>query len=98
MPFFKILRKAFEWSEKCEKAFQELKKYLALPPLILTSVPKGELFLYLAVSLSAVNAALVREEHGIQYLVYYTSQALQGAEIRYSRIEKLAFALITSVK
>ena len=38
LPFFKILRKAFEWSEECEKAFQELKKYLASPPLLSTTV------------------------------------------------------------
>ena len=51
--------------------------------------------MYLAVSLSAVSSALVREEHGVQFPIYYTNRALQGAEGRYSRIEKLAFALIT---
>ena len=98
LPFFKILRKAFEWLEECEKVFQELKIYLALPPLLSTPVSKEELLLYLAVSLSAVSPALVREEHGIQFLVYYTSRALQGAESRYSRIEKLAFALVTTAR
>ena len=76
LPFFKILRKAFEWSEECERAFQELKRYLASPPLISTPVPKEELLLYLAISPSAVSSALVREEHGIQFPVYYTSRAL----------------------
>ena len=52
-------------SEECEKAFQELKKYLASPPLLSTPVPKEELLLYLAVSQSAVSSALVRKEHGI---------------------------------
>ena len=76
LPFFKILRKAFEWSEECEKAFQELKKYLASPFLLSTSIPNEELFLYLAVSPSAVSSALVREEYGIQFPIYYTSHAL----------------------
>ena len=98
LPFFKILRKAFEWSEECERAFQELKIYLASPPLLSVPAPGEELLLYLAVSPSAVSSALVREEHGIQFPVYYTSRALQGAESRYSRIEKLAFALITSAR
>ena len=74
--FFKVLRKAFECSEECEEAFQELKKYLALPPLLSTPVLNEELFLYLAVSPSAVSSDLVREEHGIQFPVYYTSRAL----------------------
>jgi hypothetical protein len=39
---------------------------------------------------------LVREESGIQKPVYFTSKALHGAEERYPRIEKLAFALIVS--
>ena len=65
LSFFKILRKAFEWLEECEVAFQELKKYLASPPLLSMPTPREELFLYLAVSPSAVSSALVREEHGI---------------------------------
>ena len=86
LPFFKILRKAFEWSEEREKAFQELKQYLASPPLLLMPVPREELYLYLAVSPSAASSVLIREEHGIQHPVYYTSRTLQGAESRYSRI------------
>ena len=76
LPYFKILHKAFEWSEECEKAFQELKRYLASPPLLSTPILKEELLLYLAISLSAVSSALVREEHRIQFPVYYTSRAL----------------------
>jgi hypothetical protein len=52
----------------------------------------------LAVSSSAVSSALVREEKGIQKPVYFTIRALRGAEERYPRIEKLAFALIGSAR
>ena len=52
--------------------------------------------MYLAVSTTAVSAALVREEDKKQLLVYYTSQAFQGAEAKYARIEKIAFALIVA--
>ena len=37
--FFKILRKAFEWSDECEKAFSQLKQYLASTPLLSRTVP-----------------------------------------------------------
>uniref|UniRef100_A0A2N9IZX2 RNA-directed DNA polymerase n=1 Tax=Fagus sylvatica TaxID=28930 RepID=A0A2N9IZX2_FAGSY len=53
-----------------------------------------ELYLYLAVSSSAVSSALIREEERVQKPVYYTSRALKGAEERYSNMEKLAFALL----
>jgi hypothetical protein len=60
---------------------------------------EGEiLYLYLAVSSSAVSSALVREDAGIQKPVYFTSRALRGAEERYPWIEKLAFALIVSAR
>ena len=47
-------------------------------------------------SASAVNAALIREEGKKQLPVYYVSQAFQGAESNYPRIEKIAFALIVA--
>ena len=52
--------------------------------------------MYLAVSATAVSAALIREEDKIQLPVYYISQAFQGAEFKYPQIEKIAFALIVA--
>jgi hypothetical protein len=73
-----------------------LKEYLTNPPL-LSRLNEGEiLYLYLAVSPSAVSSALVREDVGIQKPVYFTSKVLHGADERYPRIEKLAFALVVS--
>ena len=80
LPFFKILRKAFEWTDQCQKAFQDLKVYLTTTPLLSPSVPGEELYLYLAVSPHAVSSALIREEGKVQKPVYYTSRALRGAE------------------
>ena len=52
------------------------------------------LYLYLVVSTTAVSVALIREEAKKQLSIYYVSQAFQGAESNYPRIEKIAFALI----
>ena len=62
LPFFKILRKAFEWTDQCQKAFQDLKVYLTTTPLLSPSVPGEELYLYLTVSPHAVSSALNKEE------------------------------------
>ena len=94
--FFRVLKKAFEWTDECQKAFQDLKMYLIAAPLLSPSVMGEELFLYLAVTPHAVSSALIREEGKIQKPVYYTSKALREAEGRYPLIEKLAFALITA--
>ena len=96
LPFFKVLKKAFDWMDKCQKAFQDLKTYLVTAPLLSPSVTGEELYLYLAVTPYAVSLALIREEGRVQKPVYYTSRALRGAEGRYPLIEKLAFALITA--
>jgi hypothetical protein len=45
---------------------------------------------------TAVSSALIQEEQGVQKLVYFTSKALRGAKEYYPRIEKLAFAFVTS--
>ena len=73
LPFFKVLRKAFEWMDECRQAFQDLKDYLTRAPLLSPSLQGEELYLYLAVSPHAVSSALIREEGKVQKLVYYTS-------------------------
>jgi hypothetical protein len=50
--------------------------------------------LYLAISPTAINAALIQEEMGVQKPVYFVSKALHRADERYPQIEKLAFALV----
>ena len=62
LPFFKTLKQAFAWTDECEAAFQELKGYLSNPPLMNLSKEGESLQLYLAVSATAVSAALIWEE------------------------------------
>ena len=94
LPFFKTLKKAFQWMEECQRAFEELKVYLTSPPLLSPSQTREELYLYLVVSASAVSSALISEKERIQKPTYYTSKALRRAEERYPNMEKLAFALL----
>ena len=75
LPFFRVLRRSFEWTDECQKAFEDLKKYLSSPPLLNPSMPGEELYLYIAVSQMAVNVALVRDEGGSQRLIYFISRA-----------------------
>ncbi|KAK3013837.1 hypothetical protein RJ639_009483 [Escallonia herrerae] len=100
LPFFKALKnmKIFEWTAECQTSFDELKEYLASPPLLSKPVMGEDLFLYLAVAESAVSAVLVREQDGQQLPVYYVSKVLQGAEQRYPNAEKLAFALLNAAR
>ena len=98
LPFFRVVSKAFEWMDECQRAFEDLKAYLTSTSLLSLSKLGEELYLYLAVSLHAVSSALIREEGEVQRSVYYTSRALRGAEGRYSPMEKLAFSLVTAAR
>ena len=61
LPFFKMLKQDFAWTDEYEATFQELKHYLSNPPLLSLSKERENLYLYLAVSATAVNVALIRE-------------------------------------
>ena len=62
LPFFKVLKKAFQWTNEREEALTKLKDYVTQPPLLNPSVTGEKLHLYLAVSSTTVSLALIREE------------------------------------
>nr|XP_025617259.1 uncharacterized protein LOC112709589 [Arachis hypogaea] len=98
LPFFNLMKKgmAFEWTPACEEAFRHFKEILAAPPVLGKPRDGEPLYLYLAITSEALAAVLVREDGKTQQPVYFISRALQGAELRYSKLEKLAVALLTS--
>ena len=50
------------WDETCEEALKQLKRYLSEPPVLAKPEFGEQLFLYIAVSESAVSGVLVRVE------------------------------------
>ena len=49
----------FEWIEECATAFQQLKDYLAQPPIMSSLEPDEVLFAYIAVAPYAVSLVLI---------------------------------------
>ncbi|GKV25870.1 hypothetical protein SLEP1_g35251 [Rubroshorea leprosula] len=109
LPFFKIMRSAaqkdesrkqkkFEWSQECQTAFDELKSYLSLPPLLTKAIDGEILYLYLGISDEAISSVLVKEETKQQKPIYYISSVLHGAKLRYPIAEKAALAVVTSAR
>ncbi|XP_057719198.1 uncharacterized protein LOC130933587 [Arachis stenosperma] len=98
LPFFNLMKKgmAFEWTPACDEAFRHFKEILAAPPVLGKPKDGEPLYLYLAITGEALATVLVREEGRAQQPVYFISRALQKAELRYSKLEKLALALLTS--
>ncbi|XP_058189248.1 uncharacterized protein LOC131306837 [Rhododendron vialii] len=98
--FFQLLKKreGYEWGAECERAFQDLKKYLVASPLLSTPELGESLILYFAVSEHAISAVLLRNRGPEQIPIYYVSKTLLDAEMRYLPLEKLVLALRTTVR
>src|SRR3989337_3661482 len=66
LPFFKLMKKKgmFEWTPEADAAFEDLKRYLTSPPVMVASRLREPLVLYLAATPHSASAALVavREE------------------------------------
>ena len=66
LPFFKLMKKKgpFEWTPEADLAFQDLKRYLTSPPVMVAPRPRKPLVLYLSATPHSASAALValREE------------------------------------
>ena len=98
--FFDVLKgsKRFERKDKYEQEFQALKEHLGCLPLLSKPIEGEKLYLYLAISMEAISAALVREEEKIQWPVYYVSKRLLDVETKYPELEKLALALVVAFR
>ncbi|KAM1472438.1 hypothetical protein ACFX2I_028690 [Malus domestica] len=99
--FFKALKgskKYITWTDECAEAFKNLKDYMSKTHLLSKPKVGDTLIIYLSVSTSAVSSVLIRNDGNVERPVYYSSNALQDAETRYSNIEKLALALVMSAR
>ena len=99
-PFFLLLNnwKGFEWTEECALAFQQLKEYLSRPPIMSSPEADEVLFAYIAVAPYAVSLVLIRMDNGVQRPVYYVSNSLHEAEIRYLPLEKAILAVVQATR
>nr|KYP72165.1 Transposon Ty3-G Gag-Pol polyprotein [Cajanus cajan] len=84
----------FRWNEEHQKAFDEIKVYLAHPPVLAPLSEGKQLKLYISASDSTIAGMLAQDdENGIERVIYYLSRMLVGAETRYIPLEKLCLSL-----
>ena len=90
--------KGFEWTEECATAFQQLKDYLARPPIMSSLEPDEVLFAYIAVAPYAVSLILIRVDGGVQRPVYSMSKSLHETEVHYLPLEKAILAVVLDTR
>src|SRR5438034_7209539 len=107
MPFYKLLKKQdkFQWTPVAQQAFDELRKFLTNPPVLVPPMHEEPLLLYIASTSHVVSTAIYveRQEEGhiqkVQHPVYFISEVLSESKIRYPQVQKILYAvLITSRK
>ena len=99
-PFFLLINKwkGFEWTEECAITFQQLKDYLARPPIMSSPEPDEVLFAYIVVAPYAVSLVLIRVDCGVQRPVYYVSKSLHEAKVHYLSLEKAILAIVLGTR
>ena len=68
LPLYQLMKKTtfFEWNDKANEAFLQLKKMLTTPPVLAAPTPKEPMLLYIAATSRVVSIVIVveRKEEG----------------------------------
>ncbi|GJW23569.1 reverse transcriptase domain-containing protein [Tanacetum coccineum] len=91
-------KKDFRWTEATEEDFQAMKRMIEELLMLTAYIKDDELRVYLSEVDEVVSAVLLVERNGRQMPIHYVSQSLQGAEVNYTLMEKLALALVHAAR
>lgn len=90
LPLFKLLSKdvEFQWTDKCQYAFEKLKQNLSIAPIL--RGPNWSLPFHISTDASdiAIGASLEQKENQFNYTIYFISKNLTLAELNYTVTEK----------
>jgi hypothetical protein len=94
----------FEWNDKADEAFLQLKKMLTMPPVQAASAAKEPMFLYIAATSRVVSTVIVveRPEDGkaqpVQRPVYYLREVLSASKQNYPHYQKMCYGVYFAAK
>src|SRR5688572_14260853 len=83
----------FAWGAEQQEAFELIKRYLSLAPVLKAPRAAIPFQLYIAAENKVIGAVLTQEIEEKEHVVTYLSRRLVDAETRYTFIEKLCLCL-----
>jgi hypothetical protein len=95
-PMMKLLRKntPFEWTEKCEESFQELKKRLTTAPILVVPETGKDYTVYCDASKNGLGCVLMQDRK----VIAYCSRQLKPHEVSYPTHDLELAAVVFALK
>ncbi|XP_059064237.1 uncharacterized protein LOC131856454 [Cryptomeria japonica] len=92
-------KEAFKWNEAGRKAFKEIKKEIAHAPTLVNPDFNKDFIIYCYASEHTMSGILVQKgEDNEEVLIFFMSIPLKKHELKYSQIEKRAYAVVKAMK
>jgi hypothetical protein len=83
----------FRWGIEQQRAFKEIKEYLARPPVLVPPQRDRPFYIYLSVGDISITSVVVQVYDSKEKVVFYLSGRMLGMETRYHEMEKLCLCL-----
>ena len=98
-PIKSIKEVPFNWSQECDKAFNDLKDHLTKPPILAYPSYDHQFILYTDASGSALGAVLSQSINGKpERVIAYAGRDLKPNETKYSTTEHECLAVVDAVR
>jgi hypothetical protein len=96
-PFMELVKnkvdEEFRWGVEQQRAFEEIKEYLARPPLLVPPKRDRPFYIYLLVGDTSITSVVVQVYDSREKVVFYLSRRMLDTETRYHKMEKLCLCL-----
>ncbi|KAK1614114.1 hypothetical protein QYE76_019631 [Lolium multiflorum] len=84
----------FHWGAEQQQAFDDIKRYLTTPPVLVPPQQDRPFYIYLSVADTSIASVVVQLYEGVERVVFYLSRRMLDAETRYPEVEKLCLCLV----
>jgi hypothetical protein len=96
-PFMDLVKikadEEFRWRAEQQRAFKEIKEYLARPPVLVPPQQDRSFYIYLSVGDTSIASVVVQVYDGKEKVMFYLGRRMLDTETRYHEIEKLCLYL-----